>query len=168
MSYTQNSKTHMLTTIVWALGCISLTGSVSLARNPVLPKSGTVLFRSSVRFRFPSSPPDQVTFFETTLLKEPHDRAVGQGTVRRQFQRDCVAFIPSPKNGDIELADHGAREFRRLEEFCRSLFATCFPGILNRVDLLVAGLGQCSGTSHPKHGCYWRTTAPKRQWLRTL
>jgi hypothetical protein len=67
-------------------------------------------------FPIPIISPNDVEFFKTTLLKDPHDRAVGQGTVRRRIQRDCVAFIPIHKTGDVKLAELGAAEFRRLAE----------------------------------------------------
>ena len=67
-------------------------------------------------FSIPIISAADVEFFEITMLKEPGNRAVGQGRVGRRMQRESVAFIPSPKNGDIELANRGSREFRRLAE----------------------------------------------------
>ena len=67
-------------------------------------------------FPIPIIDPSEVEFFEKTRLMEPNVRAIGEGTVRQRVQRECVAFIPSPKKGDVKSAEAGAAEFRRLAE----------------------------------------------------
>ena len=67
------------------------------------------------KYPIPIISPADIKYIEAAP-HEPSDRAFGQDIIRQGIQRDCVAFMPSPKGGDVKLAELGAAEFRRLAD----------------------------------------------------